>query len=54
MNTEYKGEIISETVIDTPEGTRANYVYTDHYGNKVYYDGHEYWVVEHGKIYYYG
>ena len=54
MNTENQGRVVSEEVIDTPEGTKADYVYTDHYGNRVYYDGFEYWVVENGKIYYYG
>ena len=34
-----------DSVIETPDGTVAKYVYMDHAGNPVYYDGINYWVV---------
>lgn len=41
--------------IETPDGTVANYVYKDHIGNPIYYDGALYWVVmPDGKIEMYG
>ena len=44
--SEYKGEVISEMTIETPDFTVAKYVYTDHVGNRIYYDGTAYWVVD--------
>jgi hypothetical protein len=50
MDTEEK----RKDVIDTPD-TIAKYVYTDHAGNPIYYDGSDFWVVDgSGKIEYYG
>lgn len=41
-------------VIETPDFTVAKYVYKDYAGNKIYYDGVIYWVVdENGMIDYY-
>ena len=41
-------------VIETPDFTVAHYVYTDHAGNPIYYDGVVYWVVDkNGMIDYY-
>ena len=41
--------------IDTPDNTIAKYLYTDHAGNPIYYDGIDYWVVDkQGNIDYYG
>jgi len=34
-----------EKVIETPDFTVAKYVYTDHAGNPIYFDGVVYWVV---------
>ena len=44
---------ISGDVIETPDFTVAKYVYKDHAGNKIYYDGSIYWVVVNGIIDYY-
>lgn len=46
MEEEYNGEVISDNVIETPDLTTAKYVYTDHVGNRIYYDGIVYWVVD--------
>lgn len=43
---DYTGEVISDNVIETPDSTTAKYVYTDHVGNRIYYDGIVYWVVD--------
>jgi len=41
-------------IIETPDFTIATYVYTDYAGNKIYFDGIVYWVVdENGMIDYY-
>jgi len=50
-----KGEVLNGKQIETPDLTIANYVYTDHVGNQIYYDGIAYWVVDKrtGEIDYY-
>lgn len=40
--------------IDTPDETKADYVYEDFAGNPVYFDGSEYWVIDKGEICNYG
>jgi hypothetical protein len=42
-----------EQIIETPDITVAKYVYEDHAGNPVYFDGVSYWVVIDGIIEYY-
>ena len=42
----YEGKIINEQRIETPDLTIAEYSYTDHVGNPVYYDGAAYWIVD--------
>jgi len=49
-NKEYferNGKVLNEQIIETPDLTVARYVYTDHVGNRIYYDGLSYWVVDH-------
>jgi hypothetical protein len=46
--------VASKNVIETPDNTFAKYVYTDFAGNRIYYDGIVYWVVDDkGRIDYY-
>lgn len=33
-------------MIETPDNTVANYVYTDYVGNRVFYDGLAYWCID--------
>lgn len=52
MDTDEEKDVAT---IDTPDGTIAKYVYTDHAGNPIYYDGSMYWVVDkQGNVDYYG
>ena len=47
-------EVKKTDVIETPDFTVARYVYTDHAGNRIYYDGYTYWCVDHkGMVDYY-
>jgi hypothetical protein len=43
-----------DQVVETPDDTQAEYVYTDFAGNPVYFDGADYWVNLNGNIEYYG